>query len=256
MSNPEVDASVIAAASGGEDSSGHASADDAFEALLAALYAPVRSFLLRRLRSFPDAPDLAEDVTQEALLRIARGIAGCRATTDRQVMAWALTTAHHTLANTLRSRASAPLIGRVGVSLSGLERTLMGEEGEAGETRLSRGGARLLDLLVHLLHALTDEQLLLVEMHVWERSPWEEIGARVGLSAGAAKMRCRRTLRRLGRSLERAARSLPDGERTVVGVELAQWLDRPVLGTASPRRARDRTPLPRSRPASNDRLST
>lgn len=67
----------------------------ALEALLGELVGPVRDFHLGWLRSRRDGRDAAQDLAQETLLRIMRGIGECRARTDRQVMAWALTVARH-----------------------------------------------------------------------------------------------------------------------------------------------------------------
>lgn len=76
---------------------------DALEALLGRLVGPVRDFLLAWLSGRRDARDTAQDLAQEALIRIMRGITECRARTERQVMAWALTVARNVAVDHARS---------------------------------------------------------------------------------------------------------------------------------------------------------
>ncbi|HEU4451651.1 MAG TPA: RNA polymerase sigma factor [Longimicrobium sp.] len=68
---------------------------DAMEALLGRLVGPVRDFHVSWLGSRRDARDTAQDLAQETLLRVMRGIQTCRARTERQVMSWALAIARN-----------------------------------------------------------------------------------------------------------------------------------------------------------------
>jgi DNA-directed RNA polymerase specialized sigma24 family protein len=95
-------AHLLAAAQAGESTEVR---EAALEAMLTCLHAPLLEFSLGRLRRCRDAADLAADVAQETLIRLAKSAATCRATTEAQVVAWALTVARHVLADYWRSPA-------------------------------------------------------------------------------------------------------------------------------------------------------
>ena len=104
---------------------------DAMEALLGRLVGPVRDFHVSWLGSRRDARDTAQDLAQETLLRVMRGIQNCRARTERQVMAWALAIARnvaldHTKAERRRRAqySTSPDLEEVAAGLAAAPETL------------------------------------------------------------------------------------------------------------------------------------
>ena len=97
-------ANLLAVVRDGASTSGDAAPrEQALEELLTALHTPVLNFARRRLERARDAGDEAADVAQDVLVRLAGGAARCRAVTDAQVLAWALTTTRHVLTDRWRS---------------------------------------------------------------------------------------------------------------------------------------------------------
>jgi DNA-directed RNA polymerase specialized sigma24 family protein len=60
------------------------------ETLLARLAGPLRNYFREWLGNRRDGRDTAEDLMQEALIRILQAIGGCQARTDREVTGWRL----------------------------------------------------------------------------------------------------------------------------------------------------------------------
>jgi DNA-directed RNA polymerase specialized sigma24 family protein len=87
--------SVLAAAANDGDAS-------ALEHLLARLHVPVHRFYRAWLFAHRDREEVARDLAQEALLRIAKRLAGCGATSDGTLVAWCLAVARSTGLDYLR----------------------------------------------------------------------------------------------------------------------------------------------------------
>jgi RNA polymerase sigma factor (sigma-70 family) len=79
------------------------SADVALEDLLTDLCEPVRRFAVFRLRYHEDPGDMAEDVVQETLIRVAKAIRTCNAASDAQILAWVRTIARNAMTDMYRS---------------------------------------------------------------------------------------------------------------------------------------------------------
>lgn len=213
--------------------------DAALEELLARLWAPIFRFLQRRLTAWPDARELAEDLTQESLLRIARGVPSCRAASDRELLAWTLSTARRVLLNRLRAEEQVPhghphALVRAEV----MHLTAAGDEEWSSSLSRSASAPRVMDLLTALLRSLTDEQAALIELYVWEERTWPEIGRKVGLSAGAAKMRTRRILSRLGTRIRGAAAREALSGHPVLAEALEGWIGSSSMTTTDEHEAR------------------
>lgn len=76
--------------------------DAAREELLSRLWVAIYPYVYGLVRHRDDAEDLADDLTQETLLRILPKLWLCRATVDAEVVSWALTVAHHVMIDDYR----------------------------------------------------------------------------------------------------------------------------------------------------------
>lgn len=81
---------------------------EALEELLQELWTPVVRYLTRWLAGRREGGETAEDLAQDVLVRLARSIGECRARTDLQVRAWALTAARNRAFDYLRARERVP----------------------------------------------------------------------------------------------------------------------------------------------------
>jgi DNA-directed RNA polymerase specialized sigma24 family protein len=82
-------------------------ADAALEDLLTALCDPIRHHVSKILsHNCADRSDASQDAVQEALIRIARGVRGCHANSDGQLLEWVRVTTRHTVIEMHRSPAS------------------------------------------------------------------------------------------------------------------------------------------------------
>lgn len=81
---------------------------DALEELLAELWPSVHGYIGRWLAGRREGGETAEDLAQDVLVRLAEAVPACRARTDEQVRAWALTAARNRAFDHLRARRRQP----------------------------------------------------------------------------------------------------------------------------------------------------
>lgn len=89
----------------------------ALEALTTALYPMIRRYVRARLADQWDPRTMACDVAQDAALRLLTSLGSCRATTNGEVIAWALGITRHALADVHRSPEDSAQAQRRTVSL-------------------------------------------------------------------------------------------------------------------------------------------
>lgn len=178
--------------------SGADGADAALNDLLVRLYHPLRSFVERRLAGMPDIDDLAHDAAQDALLSIARELPTCRATTDRQLLTWALTTVQRKAIDLLRSPDALAHSRRSQVDPAALP--LPAPESwtdERDEASLDQSELILWELTQTLLGAASPAARPVLWARGAEGATWAEVGEALGIAPTAAKRRFQRAQRHL-----------------------------------------------------------
>lgn len=205
-------ASLLAVAKGHGDL-----ADAALEDLLTLLCKPIRSFAAFRLRHSVDGTDMAEDVVQETLIRIAKAIRSCNAVCDAQVLAWVRATARNTLTDMYRSPAS-------GIAARQMAQDYCDDMKESAKDWggiASAPSTPAMACLLTLVMASYEDALQSTGELIWWRLigglEWGEIAVKFGTTAPAAKRRFQRAQQALHRDVLSRVRELPDSERE--GVE-------------------------------------
>lgn len=144
--------------------------------------------------------DAACETAQEALVRIARGIATCRATRDEALLAWCRAVARNAALDRLREHRREWEV-----------RVLTEEFGEAecdqGHAPRSAAVIALLEVVDEALSAEPDSVHALLWHRVVRHDSWAEVGAALGLTAAGAKRRYQRTAARLRRRTESLLRT-------------------------------------------------
>ncbi len=176
------------------------------EKLLATLHIPIRNYVSGHTGHMPDGGDLADDVAQETLIRIATRLQSCRATTDPQVLAWALAIARTRLIDYLR---------RVEPGIERLEFEVAEPDGARGRAP-EPDGAALGSILRKVVRSLPPETRALLELRVDHGESWSDIASVLRTTAAGAKRRFQRAQARLRRELDAQADRLPVRQREAV----------------------------------------
>ncbi|WP_284352670.1 sigma factor [Roseisolibacter agri] len=184
-------------------------------------------FVRDRVRRRRDAEDLAADVAQETLIRLARGAPTCRAQTDPQVLAWALTTAQHVLIDTWRSpewrlagaRASGPA-GASGRAAAGdAEWAALAQSYEESAGRVpdvEPAYALLLRLAVEACDAARDGVATLCWTRLVAGAEWAQVAAACNTSETAVKRRFQRAQAAMRREVWRRVATLGPSDQAAV----------------------------------------
>lgn len=178
------------------------------ESLLTALHIPILDYLRTRAPDRGCRDDLAEDLAQEALIRIAENLHSCRAESDGQLLAWALTVARNRLVDYFRTDQSAtvcrikpeddfPYLDTIEVDISATD--------------------RLLNRLLHrIVRSLPRETVKLLRLRIASGQSWREIGTAMCTTSAGAKRRFQRAQERMRRDLETRIAALPARERSAL----------------------------------------
>ena len=142
--------------------------------------AQVYRFLLRRTRDHHDAEDLAQRVFADAALALARS-------RPTSTLAWLYAVAERRFVDEARRRR------RAATALANLREPVPAE---------SRYGPEAAKVLRRALERLEEGPRAVVVMKLLEGRSFSEIGARIGTSEAAAKMRFSRAIREVRRFLE------------------------------------------------------
>jgi RNA polymerase sigma factor (sigma-70 family) len=144
----------------------------------------LRSIIVARLRG-GWTEGWIDDVVQESLWRVWRGLGGCRAETEGQVRSWIRAIAARQIATLLREEA--------GRQACGLEAVRGESEAWEPEGKLDERLLRILQELGRLPDSAHD----LLRGRVILGESWEESGAGLGVPPTAAKRRWQRLQERL-----------------------------------------------------------
>lgn len=185
------------------------------ERLLRQLHTPLHRFAYRHVRSEPEAGELARDLTQDALLRIARRVDQCHAGTDAKLLAWALATMRNLCMDHYRAtRCRIPHV-RLSVELEEVIEELPSALGRHSQTTPSASrGARILQRVIRqTVRALPRPARHLLRLRLWKEKTWPEVGSELGLAPSAAKRRYQRMQTLLRRQILDSIEVLPERER-------------------------------------------
>lgn len=187
--------------------------DDALEALLCRLHPILLRFARAQLAEEAEAEETASDIAQKAMIRITRGLDGCRAEADPQIHAWALQVVKnlctdHFRAARARALRSLPLSSWT----NEVEGSLLDTE-LAGRTRTDRGGRVLNRALQEALRALPITARRLLRLRVQQGMTWSQIARELGLTRDAAKRRFERIQSRLRKETLRKIENLSEPDR-------------------------------------------
>jgi RNA polymerase sigma-70 factor (ECF subfamily) len=148
-------------------------------------YDLVLRYVRRRSRSQSDA----EDITQEVFADAAASVGRHASLTEQQTLAWLFTVAQRRLVDEARRQARRGEHVELPFDLA--------------PTPPSEYGPGVVAEIAHALRELPAPQRQVVVMKIFDGLSFAEIGARVGITEAAAKMRCVRGLESMRSMLRR-----------------------------------------------------
>lgn len=198
-------------------------ADAALEDLLTALCDPIRRSATHHARGLVDVHEVAADLTQETLIGLAKGIRGCRARTDAEVVAWARAATRNAYIDMFRSPAS-------GLAARLLAVELVDEIGQtatlSGDPAPHPNSPAMASLLRVVMDAYGDAVESTGEMFWWRlimSLEWSEIAVKLSTTTAGAKRRFQRAQETLRQAVVTRVGALPAPERAEVVALLARF---------------------------------
>lgn len=206
---------------------------EALERLLTQVHVHLHGFFLQWLHHRRGWEDVADDLTQEALIKCACGLRTCDAATDASFLEWCRRIAVNAGTDYLRKMrdewAATVFIENLA---SALDRNAPGCE------IATDAGTRIMLRILHEVHESEPEETqLLLWQRVLDGESWAEAGEAFGIAGSAAKRRYERTRARLRRAVLKQLISLSPAELAVV----RRWMARVDVGL------QDLTPEPSTR---------
>lgn len=194
---------------------------DALEGLLAEIYPSVRMHAYRRVRDRRDADSVADDIAQDALLRLIRNIESCKADTPGALYSWALTIVNRICLDLARCPQEACVQSTPDLDIVDGHASLR-EWFSRSSASDPKSSAVLPDLLSRVLQSLPDGMVTVLELRVQMEMTWPEIARQVQTTAAAAKRRYQRAQRRVRKDLLTHILQLPSAQQQVVSRRLQQ----------------------------------
>lgn len=175
------------------------------DALLRELRPAVQRAILARVHRAISAHAVAEELTQDVLLRVSTALQECHARSGAEFMSWAFTITRHVVID-WRRRRTAQLEHRAdGVSVDGVQPdTDFANESVSEVSRIL--GRLLLDAQVEL-NLRTQE---VIRQRLLYGATWRVAGQAAGTTAGGAKRRWQRAMPRLEEAILRGVREITD----------------------------------------------
>lgn len=198
-------------------------ADGALEKLLILLHAPIKRYAFAKVRRSPDADDLAADIAQDALIRIAKGVRACRAQSDGEVVTWAMTIAHRLVLDLVRSRQSG-LQATYFADIAAQAMFGMTMEDSVGQRpEMEPAMELLLQLMADAYNGAIDSTGELIWWRLIISLDWREIGEQVQTTPAGAKRRFQRAMETLRLEVIRRVDALDEVDRMAVLALLARF---------------------------------
>jgi RNA polymerase sigma-70 factor (ECF subfamily) len=195
--------------------------ESALTALLTRLHVVVSRFIRRRMNYDIAAEPFVEDASMEALVKIAEHYGTCRANSDGQVIAWALSVARTVSIDLLRQG-----LLHYGAAAVCVDAGLPSDSDDNSD--VSRATALLLQVQQEVQDSLPEDLQRLLWLHLVEGASWADVGAELGTSAAGAKRRYQRGQAHLRRLMFARIHDLPAEERNLLLDYLARiGFDRP-----------------------------
>lgn len=166
--------------------------DLAMEEFLTRIHPILARYLLRYLG---DEGDVASDLAQEALVRIASSLCQSRAQTQEQLIAWCLVIARNVSIDFLRASQREP--SHHGSTLDGGHPLVGGETAMVPAPEFSV----LFGLLRDAEAEVSDDSRRILYLRLVENASWAAVGEELGIAESAAKRRFQRAQRRIRREV-------------------------------------------------------
>lgn len=178
----------------------------------------IRAFVRQRATRIGRDGAFVDDVVQDTLVLVATRGQQCRATTDREAMAWMLSVAQTALADTLRR--DGPRQESVDDPRFDADMTVSFDESIGRRPVASPGLEILLRVAVEVSGALSAADAKLLWMRLIAEEEWAAVGTALGISATAARRRFQRMQRAMRRRIRAALQSLPPNAQHIAH----EWL--------------------------------
>lgn len=189
----------------------------ALERLLAEVHVHLHRYFERWIFRRSGWQDTLDDLAQEALIRIARGLGSCAASDDVALLVWTRTVARNVGTDYLRGMRDE---WDQREFLDGIEELVDGDEWER-EIEVT-GRDIMLRILAEAHTAEADDAQELLWQRVVLGDEWSEAGAALGIPHTAAKRRYQRTQGRIRHAVLRRLVDLAPEELSAV----RRWLER------------------------------
>jgi RNA polymerase sigma factor (sigma-70 family) len=196
----------------------------ALHRLLAEMYPAVLLYAQRRVKGTRDAPDRAEDIAQEVLLRVIDRLHTCAADRPASLFAWVLAITRNAAIDTLRQLHSQAEWVRSMPELDLVQEDFCPATWSSSSERVESHTSRLLaDLLDRILCTLTPGTQRVLHLRAQHKLTWPEIAASIQTTAAGAKRRFQRAQVDLRATLAEHVRKLPQPDRGDV-VKRLRWM--------------------------------
>ena len=194
----------------------------ALEALLRELYPSIRTYAYRRVRERRDAEALADDIAQEALLRVIHGIASCRAGSIPSLFSWVIVVTRHAMVDLMRNDKDREAWVQSTPDLQPADERASARAWLAEPSSTSAATALLSDIVNCVLCSLPETTAAILHLRTQLRLSWPEVAAEARTTATAAKRRFQRAQRRIRRDLLMQILQLPAQQQQTVSKRLRQ----------------------------------
>jgi DNA-directed RNA polymerase specialized sigma24 family protein len=188
--------------------------DQALEKLLGEVHVHIRRFFHQWLHRRRGWEDLVDDLAQEALIKIARGIATCGATTDAMLMEWCRMVAMNAGKDYLRGMSDEWEVSAFRDETE-LRWTLDSSPWES-EIEEDPGERIMLGLLREAHEAEGEEAQTLLWHRLVQKDEWAATGGALGIPHTAAKRRFQRMQGRIRHAVLKKLVALAPDELTAV----------------------------------------
>lgn len=194
--------------------------EQALERLLAAVHVHIRRYFRFWLYRRNDWEETVEDLAQEALIKVARGIAGCTAVTDTQLITWCCAVSQNVGVDYLRATRNEWELMAIRVDMAKIED--LDSDWRQGEIEVDTGMSIMLRILRDVHAAENDETQQLLWHRLERENEWSETGSALGIAHTAAKRRFQRAQSRLRYAVLEKLIALPPDELGAV----RRWMER------------------------------
>lgn len=194
--------------------------EQALERFLAEVHVHIRRYFKHWLYHRREWKETVEDLAQETLIKVARGISGCMAVTDVQLITWCCAVAANVGIDYLRVMRDEWELTAYREDISEIED--MDSDWRQREIEVEPG----MGIMLHILRETQTLERDDTQQLLWHRlvleDEWSETGWALGVPHTAAKRRFQRAQTRVRRAVLEKLIALPPGELSAV----RRWMER------------------------------